>query len=378
MTAAVNPKFSSLIIEMWFGWHSSLWNCFSERVKSYPWLKGSVYDLFPTRIQNLGFILQGDFRIKDFDVNCLKLRVMSRALWQDSPLQDSLTNVLLSSANCLFRQILLVHEKHFDKDVFATLKSILSELTSRDARPEELQTLRSLILSSNHAPFSSLMEPVIQPLLEELYMGRSSNGIYTDFCFLGQAWVHIGILRFHLLVNPDGHDPVVKNALKYSWILQRKSLLELEKKVRQECEYLSRQSSVIVDEKIRGFQEKLEMEEKRARTKVVFRPEPSKYKKLKVACCNFNELVVSCSSLLNNLRCHADIDTMIEMANNWQATSKSFINRLSEDFSEYIDFVQPIQVAVYEMKLGLSLVISGIVEREYMKKIGITNIDSIL
>lgn len=63
---------------------------------------------------------------------------------------------------------------------------------------------------------------------------------------------------------------------------------------------------------------------------------------------------------------------------NRQVTSKSFINRLSEDFPEYIDLVQPIQVAVYEMKLGLSLVISGIVEREYMKKIGINKIDTIL
>ncbi|XP_020701231.1 midasin isoform X3 [Dendrobium catenatum] len=371
---SVHPKISSLILEMWFRWHSSLWNCFSERAKSYPMLKGLVYELFPTRIQILGFILQGVFPIKDFDVNCLKLRALSRALWQDSPLQDSLINVLLSSANCLFKQILFVHEKHFDKDVFAKIKSILFELTNRDARDEELQSLRSLILSSNHALLSSLMESVIQPLLEGLYMGRSSN----DFCSLGQAWVHLGILRFHLLLNPDGHDPVAKSALKHSWILRRMSLLELEKKVRRECELLSQKSSDRVDERIRESQDKLEMEEKRARAKVVFRPEPSKYKKLKLECTNFLELLVSCSLLLKTVRCNIDIDTMIEMEKNWQVTAKSFINRLSEDFAEYIDLVQPIQVAVYEIKLGMSLVISGVLEREYLKKIGINKLDTIL
>lgn len=36
---------------------------------------------------------------------------------------------------------------------------------------------------------------------------------------------------------------------------------------------------------------------------------------------------------------------------------------------EYVDLIQPIQVAVYEMKLGLAIALSGYLEREYLKKI---------
>ncbi|KAK8943576.1 hypothetical protein KSP40_PGU010141 [Platanthera guangdongensis] len=367
-------QFSSLILEMWFRWHSSLWNCFSERVKTYTWIRNSVYELFPTRIQILGIILnQGSFPIKDYDVNCLKHRVTSRALWQDGPLQDSLMDVLLSSADCLFKQILFVHEKYFKRDVFEKLKSILSELTDPDATLEGIQTLRSLILSSSHSLFSSLMGSVIQPLLEELYAGYSLN----DSISLGKAWVHIGILRFHLLLYPDGSDPAVKNALKSSWIHRRISLLELEMKVRRDCELLSGKCTDDLDEWSRESQEKLEMEEKCANAKIVFRPQPSKYNELKLACSNFLPRVHSCTSLLKNARCNNEID-IVEMANDWQVTSQSFITRLSEDFTEYMDLVQPIQVAVYEMKLGLSLFISGINEREYMSKTGIDKIDNIL
>lgn len=37
-----------------------------------------------------------------------------------------------------------------------------------------------------------------------------------------------------------------------------------------------------------------------------------------------------------------------------------FIDRLSDKYTGYLDIIQPIQLAVYEMKLGLSLVLSSL------------------
>lgn len=53
----------------------------------------------------------------------------------------------------------------------------------------------------------------------------------------------------------------------------------------------------------------------------------------------------------------------------FQITSMNFIKRLTEEYGEYTDLVQPIQVAVYEMKLGLAISLSGYLQREYLKKI---------
>lgn len=63
---------------------------------------------------------------------------------------------------------------------------------------------------------------------------------------------------------------------------------------------------------------------------------------------------------------------------NIQVTSANFIKRLSEEFAEYIDLIQPVQVAIYEMKLGLSMVVSSALEVEYLKKVEEDNIEKIL
>ena len=53
----------------------------------------------------------------------------------------------------------------------------------------------------------------------------------------------------------------------------------------------------------------------------------------------------------------------------FQKTSTSFIDRMSREYIEYLDIVQPVQVAVYEMKLGLSLVLSSILKESFLKKL---------
>jgi midasin len=58
-------------------------------------------------------------------------------------------------------------------------------------------------------------------------------------------------------------------------------------------------------------------------------------------------------------------------------TSANFIKQLSEEFPEYIDLIQPIQVAIYEMKLGLAAALSGALERENLKMVEEENTDGI-
>lgn len=52
-----------------------------------------------------------------------------------------------------------------------------------------------------------------------------------------------------------------------------------------------------------------------------------------------------------------------------QETANCFIKQLSDEYKDYIDIAQPVQVAVYEMKLGLSLILSGILCRIEFKDV---------
>lgn len=54
------------------------------------------------------FFSEGTVSIKDYDMQCLKLRAVSRNLWEDFPLQENLTNVLLSAASSLFKQVMIL------------------------------------------------------------------------------------------------------------------------------------------------------------------------------------------------------------------------------------------------------------------------------
>jgi len=48
---------------------------------------------------------------------------------------------------------------------------------------------------------------------------------------LGCAWLRVGGLRYHLLITCDDLDPALKYSLKYSNLVQKIALLELENDV---------------------------------------------------------------------------------------------------------------------------------------------------
>lgn len=61
-----------------------------------------------------------------------------------------------------------------------------------------------------------------------------------------------------------------------------------------------------------------------------------------------------------------------------QETSTRFIERLTNEYADYIDIVQPIQISIYEMKLGSSLVFSSALGRKLLEELGEHDMDSVL
>ncbi|KAL5697769.1 hypothetical protein ACHQM5_028886 [Ranunculus cassubicifolius] len=262
-------------------------------------------------------------------------------------------------------KIIYAHEKSFEKEKYAEIKSIFGSIQRCDEKVEKLQSLRILISSTSNKRLLSVMDSSVTPLLSELYVHSSTLDSLEN---LGRAWLHIGSLRFHLLLTPDDLDPAIKYSIRHSQIVEKISVLELEIKVREECEDLvGRVSNNDVLQQRRQLIDTLEAERRRIKRKVVYRHDSSQFTRLKSECADFFELTVSSSELAKNMTTMS-VSQFMNKAFNWQETATSFIHRLSDEYSAYADIIQPVQVAVYEMKLGLSLVLSSALQKMFLAK----------
>ncbi|KAK6912183.1 LOW QUALITY PROTEIN: ATPase, dynein-related, AAA domain, partial [Dillenia turbinata] len=367
---AVGEKVSGFVLEMWFVWHAFLWSYQPPHVMNFiktnndnvllPALLG-----YPMITATIHQILEKAFHIKDYFVHCLKLRVASSNLWQSFPQKDDFPSFLLATARALFQQIIYAHERSFDADRFAAIKSLFCCIEN-NVHTDDVQALSLLIASSSHCRLASLMDLFIEPIIKELYFPCSA----TDLIYkLGCAWLRIGGMRFNLLLCCDDFDPTRKYDFKASRIAEKICSLKLEIEVRRECEYLAGRLSMGETDNGRvQLLKKLEEEHRRLRRKLVFRSDPGKFKKLKYECDEFQNVITYFLGVIRDFK-GLDLQQMTDQVHNWQQTATSFIERLSKEYSSYVDLIQPIQVAIYEMKLGLSLLVSSALEKDYLKPI---------
>ncbi|CDY32288.1 BnaC05g28660D [Brassica napus] len=243
-----------------------------------------------------------------------------------------------------------------------------------------IKSLISLISSSSHQKLKSFSHSFVEPLAKHLYSECSSNVFPTFVEFysnLGLAWIYLGGLRFNLLNSLDVIDPAMKITCKLAELEEKISSLKLNKEVREECEYLSGLLYTGDDERTECTLSKLNTERKRLQRKVIFRSDPNKYQNLRRALDEFAGFLTRPISLIKDID-KVDWNQVIEQVFNWQETATSFIDRLSSDYSEYVDITQPIQVSVYEMKMGLSLFVSGALLGKILSRFDIDTVDSLM
>ncbi|OMO78608.1 hypothetical protein CCACVL1_14268 [Corchorus capsularis] len=374
----VHRKVSGFVLEMWFWWHSTLWSQYPASVENFSIVDG--YDvplpyllIHPVITESVAKILQSTPDIKDFSMHGLKLKAASCVIWQISSPGTNANSFLLSSARSVFQQIIYSHRKSFDAEKFASIKSILHS-SPNCLTEKSLGDVSLLIESSRHGRLKSLTPSLIEPLLRQLYLNCSTE----SYLNLGFAWLYIGGLRFHLLLSCDSLDPASKYSCKLSCLEEKIVSHKLELNVRQECNYLSGwSSSKESDNRIFQALEKLEIEHRKLQRKIVFRPDPGKFKALRKECDEFLVLVNSLISLVNKSEA-MELQLVVDKVCNWQETASCFIDRLLNEYPEFIDVAQPIQVAVYEMKLGLSLVVSSALQKRILDKIQEDNMDRVM
>ncbi|PVH31778.1 hypothetical protein PAHAL_9G230700 [Panicum hallii] len=372
----VHVEIANSILEMWYNYHSSLWTYCSGSPKILPVTQDETCDLAHlTKIDAIDTIIQKDLRVVDYQKNCLMLRISSGNLWEGVSCVGNFVASLHSIADSLFKQIIFAHKNHFKEDDFHRLEAVLFQQTKNYIEKEDLGTTCALLSSSSHGVLASLAgsDELVESLLMDLYSSYSRDSLLHT----GAAWMRIGMLRFRLLLTSYSPDPAFESAYIHSHVLEKISLVKLEGKVRHDCEELAGSSSPEDSHDYKLLQD-LETEEKGIRAKVVFRPQQSKHKSLVAACSEFENRLSDCKDLLANLNCNGAGQLEVDRVCNWQITSMNFIKRLTEEYGEYTDLIQPIQVAVYEMKLGLALALSASLQREFLKKIKEDDIERVL
>ncbi|XP_068635226.1 midasin isoform X2 [Aristolochia californica] len=385
----VGATLPSFVCEMWFKWHSSLWIHSQKHFAKLAELnskQAAVPSILfkPTIAVTVNQILGSVYPIKDYRFHCLKLRVSSGNLWQDAPFDGDISVILLSLCWTLFKQIIFSHKKAFEADKFQAIERIFKSFDKNGIMPEELSLLELLIKSSNHSGLASLVDLSVKPLLRELYTESIDQGFVYH---LGKAWLHLGELRFHLLRNQydsNDFDPTLKYWIKYFQLQERISMIKLELEVREECALLAGMNSAGESQsQLMSTLENLEREQKRLEAKLVYRPEPAKYEKIKRDCADFLKWVKSSLVLAKRFEYGDDsvdgnFTQLIDEACNWQDTSTSFVSRLSEEYASFNDVIQPVQVAVFEMKLGLALVISSAQQKQFLFHVQQNKVDQIV
>ncbi|CAM8892451.1 unnamed protein product [Rhodiola kirilowii] len=342
---SATAKATSFVQEMWFSWHLHIWSCLPDFVENLsstgrPSTPMPHILLRPVRAMVNKKILESAMAIKDYPSSLLETSDGFTKPLARIPLYCSFTK--LSS-------IIYAHKKTFDADAYYELKSRLDSWGKAAITTEDILGVLSIINSSTH-----------------LASALTSTILAVHGCLSGD-------LRFQLLLSKGSIDPVSKYGYKYSHLLEQTRFLELEIKVRQECNYLaglfrSRER----DRNKVSVLENLQAEQDIVKKKIVFRSDPKKFKKLKDECMEFNSLIKASMSFISNLE-YLDMDKV----HNWQETATSFIERLSNEYSAYADIIQPIQVAVYEMKLGVSLVQSGVKQTKLLKNTGHDNMEKV-
>ncbi|KAI5422495.1 hypothetical protein KIW84_045799 [Lathyrus oleraceus] len=242
---------------------------------------------------------------------------------------------------------------------------------------ESIQLVSTLVASSRHRRLKNSVNKFVVPLLRELYLQSTTSDFNFNYT-IGCAWAHIGALRIHLLLSYNEVDPAMKHYCKYTQLEETISSLELEIQVRKECGYLAGQFLTVEADKRKAERlEKLQAERRKLQRKIVFRSESWKYKKLMKECDEFLNHIAALEVLVSNVEAE-DLQQVIDRTHSWQETAMCFINRLMDEYSAFNDIIQPIQVAVYEMKFGLSLVLSSTLEKEYLRKVGHENINLVM
>ncbi|BBM98800.1 midasin [Marchantia polymorpha subsp. ruderalis] len=400
---ALDTKSTDLIVslqyishEMWVRWHQALWRTSSKQIGE----SGEEWTLTrgpPRMFQAAQSVLLSSrigrqpVPVQEYRGKLLQLRRVISHLWnlQKKELPDS-RNLDLCNLSTLFQQILLVHKKSFVPNDYDQMRKLLTtfhehilkkNLEDHEGGNKLLEDLESILQRSKHQGLLCITRSLVIPCAQLLYCTSWANCDAREVLVEhGRLWLLVGSIRLRLILPLDECDPVTKYGYKCDHIRNQLHNLNLEIEVRHKSEVYSRGSGrtqEITSLQLRA--DELAQEMNNLSLKIIFRPQPSKFKDFCQEVKRFIDLSAGTERLstlwsklssptLDGARC-------IPEAVAFQENCERFLHHLDGDYPAYRDFVQPVKQAVYELAFGLSLGLAAHLQRETMISVGVQHGD---
>ncbi|KAJ7552525.1 hypothetical protein O6H91_06G059100 [Diphasiastrum complanatum] len=376
---ALTMPVRSITHEILFNWHAALWDktrIVRDKIpQSFSTMAGAAQLFQASKARLLCNAMDTNVPLKDYYGKLTQLRVALAQGWDHAKHIEDVFKDDLARASGVIQQIIFAHHNSFAAKDFQMInvnfnnmhKDIVEGGGDRVAR-QHLQEVELLLGHSTHTDFIKSLKTWILPCIHLLY-GTAWTAInyYDMLSKRGELWVLIGQLRLQLLISGAEVDPNAKYLLRYAHLSDRLVDVELEIKVCRESMLLVRGSANMgCLKKLLQTQNDLHKSRDALRVKLVPRPDAPQFQKLREEICFFWGSLASpdrVNGLVNllhaQLQKNFDLEYVIKEANTWQENADSFIGVLAEQFSDFRDLVQPIQLGVYEIKFGLSLLLAS-------------------
>ncbi|KAG0206795.1 AAA ATPase midasin [Mortierella sp. GBA30] len=178
----------------------------------------------------------------------------------------------------------------------------------------------------------------------------------------GKAWVHIGLTFMALYVPDYSMDPTAKPRLMLHALRMKQDALKSEIKVRKEIEsnFTGSQENVAILERVQELA-RVEYEIEHFALDVALRPAKSQLEELFKQVWQIQKAAVNAEtvfSLLEKVESVKD-GSQFDQEKLFQDVTHEFIRRNGHKFRAYRDILQPLVVAIYQIKFGVRLIASA-------------------
>ncbi|KAG0044860.1 AAA ATPase midasin [Gryganskiella cystojenkinii] len=233
---------------------------------------------------------------------------------------------------------------------FAASLETLSKFKSTDVSIKPSAIGRHLALALAH---------LVQSVQFYQVIGESETLLQVHH---GKAWVHVG-LTFLVLYVPDySVDPTAKPRLMLHALQLKREALQSEIKIRQEIEgtFTGSNENVIILEKIQELSQ-VEHEIENFALDVALRPAKSQLEELFKQIWQIQKAAVNAetlSTLIDKMEKIKD-GAQFDQEKLFQDVTQEFIRRNGQKFRAYRDILQPLVVAIYQVKFGVRQISSA-------------------
>lgn len=365
----------SMTHEAWYAWLSNLWEgpCAGQLASSI--MQGPMQLHLSTVTANVSpFTHTVDVPLHNRAIKLLQLRIAGQQLQHMACASGSskgYQQVVTSERQAALSICISTIAAHFsngnvsnsnENDLLAALHHMhdIAVIGDCDIK-ESMLTISQAIQQTNHTVLQQTWSAHLAPAMQLLFTSNASCS-KIGLVSRGQAWIHLGVARLFLCIPPLGADPAAFYELLLQHTLAFVQLKILpERDVRRQYDDLPGSPSQLeILSDLSKRQQSLEECISQLEGKSPPRPTPPQYMAIRDDIIRFVDGIASqdrVCSLMQRLSI-GDGDAVRE-AQAWVDNTGGLISQLTRRYPCYKDIIQPVQVAIQEMRYGFGLLLGS-------------------